>query len=1522
MGFEDLFEGTVIHEPAHVPRVETDKRKSVFDRLSSAPCDSRLEFSEDVKRKLSFADVVGDTKDDSLSFFPLENKAQSTIRIPVTLAQEAVKTHHTTLIGYFLGTRLHFPVVQSYVKTVWGKHGFVDAMMNNNGVYFFKFNDEGGCKQVIDAGPLMIRGVPLFVAPWDPLKGLSKPVHDSCPLWIKLHNIPLVAFNKEGIGRIASALGVPKQMDACTSAMCDKAWGRPGFAKVLVEVWAVGDLKRELEVVIPNLSGGEDAKVMIRVEYIWEPTQCSHCLVFGHKSATCAKAVVHAKKKQKDQVVDDDGFVRVERKQWKPKRVEQASSSGVIKEAETITQEENVIVLDKEAMDGVPRVEENEKLGQKENVNAPDKEVTVGDSTAVQSVPKEGHDKVDGPVPPIPNLVEPVVRNMQQQQKPQIRGILKNPIRNPNRPLVIEENKGKETSGRGLQKEGSNEGGRCQIYQIKMVKFGCWNIRGLNTSIKQREVRDFIKSHELSFCALVETHVKADSLSSIIPMVFGAWKWVSNSLVTVNGTRIVLAWDECVGDVMILDIHPQFLHCVIKLRGVDPSFFATIVYGSNSTIERRELWSGLRKAKVLMGNQPWVILGDFNTILFPHDGYGSCSRRNLNMEEFYSCVEDIEIMDVNYSGVQFMWTQKPRGGDGVLRKLDRIMSNTSFLTTFDGSLAVFVPRGISDHAGGIIDIHAAIRKRGRGFRFDNFITEREVFLELVAIEWKVPVFGSFMHQLLCHLKNLKQPLRRLRDVCGDVTKRVANLRVELDTIQIACDLDPTNPVLLEDLAHLFLAYEQARRDEDAFFRQRAKVNWLRDGDHNTKFFHNVVKERKSRNFIRSIADANGRFVHDEDVGTLFVEHFRNFLGIIDPLVDPTLPNGFFQTTLDFSDSLYMIRPITDEEIKWAMFHIGNDKAPGSDGFTSKFFKSAWSVVGSDVQVAIHNFFYSGRLTKELNHTLLCFIPKVPNATRVTDFRPISCCNVLYKVISKIIAERMKPFLSHLIGSDQSAFIPGRRISGNILMAHELVAGYQRDIGRPRCAFKIDLRKAYDTVNWRYLIRMLHGFGFHPVFCKWIDEMLNTSSFSIALNGDTFGFFKGARGLRQGDPISPYLFTIVMEGFSIILRSCIAEAENFHYHQGCEELSITHLCFADDLFVFTGGDLASIEVLKRALDRFRLFSGLEPNLSKSEVFFSNVSHEDRTVILNHLPFQTGTFPIRYLGVPLSPVSLRVSDFAPLVNKVKNRIHNWKAKFLSFGGRKQLIVSVLQSMQLYWMSIYVLPSGVVHELESCFRDFLWTQGSSSKGKCKIAWNVVCRPINSGGLGFKRLALWNRAFLAKHVWDILCRRNSLWVNWIWRYCIRNHSFWDIRPNQKWSWLFRKILNIRPYIREFFFFQVGTGTMINAWRDTWLSAGPLSSIISYRRFHNAGFDLSSTARDVILNSNGHWPPDWVSRNPLAFQMDPPLLTNDTDLLRWKDVAGNGVDFSVKEAWSSMLGICDRIPWTKYVWFKGHIPC
>ncbi|KAJ9535154.1 hypothetical protein OSB04_un001768 [Centaurea solstitialis] len=297
-------------------------RGSVFDRLK---VDERLQLP--ATGSLNFAAAVGGSSSDTLSFFPLADKSQTCVRIPVELATEVMNVHKSTLFGYFLGPRLNFAIVEKYAKTTWSKFGLTDVMLNNNGIFFFKFNDVGGSNQVVAAGPSMIRGVPFFVEQWEPGKGIMKPIHNVCPLWVKLHNIPLVAFNKEGISRIASALGVPKQLDACTTAMCDKSWGRPAFAKVLIDTWAVGELKREVQVLIPSLKGGDDVRVIVKVEYLWEPIQCSHCLVFGHKISSCVKAVVAQAEKGKSKVVDDDGFTRVQRKEWRPKRPDAPSGS-------------------------------------------------------------------------------------------------------------------------------------------------------------------------------------------------------------------------------------------------------------------------------------------------------------------------------------------------------------------------------------------------------------------------------------------------------------------------------------------------------------------------------------------------------------------------------------------------------------------------------------------------------------------------------------------------------------------------------------------------------------------------------------------------------------------------------------------------------------------------------------------------------------------------------------------------------------------------------------------------------------------------------------------------------------------------------------------------------------------------------------------------------------------------------------------------------------------------------------------
>ncbi|GKC95092.1 putative RNA-directed DNA polymerase, eukaryota, reverse transcriptase zinc-binding domain protein [Tanacetum coccineum] len=299
--------------------------------------------------------------------------------------------------------------------------------------------------------------------------------------------------------------------------------------------------------------------------------------------------------------------------------------------------------------------------------------------------------------------------------------------------------------------------------------------------------------------------------------------------------------------------------------------------------------------------------------------------------------------------------------------------------------------------------------------------------------------------------------------------------------------------------------------EERFLRQKAKVDWLQDGDANSIYYHKSVKSRVTRSRIDIVTDLEGVIFKNEKVADAFVSHYEIFLGQ-SGTVTPLNVSNMFQKRLNEMDALEMSRAVSDKEIKDAVFSMGNYKSPGPDGFTTAFFKEVWDIVATDVKSAIREFFMNGKLLKDINHTIIALIPKVASPTRVNDFRPISCCNVLFKCITKIVSNRIKESLKSLISPNQSAFVPGRSISDNILLTQELMHNYHLDRGSPRCAFKVDIQKAYDTVDWSFLKEVLIGFGFHNRLVGWIMECVTTTSFSISINGSLHGYFKGKRGL--------------------------------------------------------------------------------------------------------------------------------------------------------------------------------------------------------------------------------------------------------------------------------------------------------------------------------------------------------------------------------------------------------------------------
>lgn len=257
------------------------------------------------------------------------------------------------------------------------------------------------------------------------------------------------------------------------------------------------------------------------------------------------------------------------------------------------------------------------------------------------------------------------------------------------------------------------------------------------------------------------------------------------------------------------------------------------------------------------------------------------------------------------------------------------------------------------------------------------------------------------------------------------------------------------------------------------------------------------------------------------------------------------------------------------------------------------------------------------------------------------------------------------------------FVKGRRIADNIFLTQELMRGYHKSSPSPRCALKVDIMKAYDNVRWDLLWDILKSMNFHPKMIKWIQSCVTTTNYFLSINGEPTGYIKGRKGLRQGDPLSSYLFVIVMEVLTSILREK-ANLPDFHFHWRCSNTKLINLCFADDLMIFSKGDLVSVKHIHASLLEFEALSGLSPSPGKSSAFFSGVDHSTREGILAVLGFKEGFLPVKYLGVPLLSTKLKHQDCKNMVARITSRTKTWTNRDLTYAGRVQLIKNVLFSM----------------------------------------------------------------------------------------------------------------------------------------------------------------------------------------------------------------------------------------------------
>ncbi|GKB04431.1 RNA-directed DNA polymerase, eukaryota, reverse transcriptase zinc-binding domain protein [Tanacetum coccineum] len=960
------------------------------------------------------------------------------------------------------------------------------------------------------------------------------------------------------------------------------------------------------------------------------------------------------------------------------------------------------------------------------------------------------------------------------------------------------------------------------------------------------QVIRLLRDDNYSLCCLLETHVKKKKLASICSRILGRWEWASNNSSSFSGTRIIVGWDPNCINVMVMEQSDQAIHYFVEPLNGDMGFHCSFVCAHIHIVDRRSLWKSLQKYKRSIRDSPWIILGDLNTTLDSFKKSTGGSKITTAMSDFRDCVCEIKVNDIAMSDINFTWNKSPGKVGGLLKKLDRVMGNVAFMSFFPTYFAHFLPFMTSDHSPAVFAIPEVAKPKPKPFKFHNYLTGKDGFIPAVKKVWESKVDGFLMFSLVSKLKMLKKPLRKLNFDQGNLFANVEVLRQELSSIQATMVSNPYSSELREAKLSCLKAFKAALKDEELFLRQKSKIEWLSEGDNNSRYFHNVVKGRINRGRIFVVEDMNGIPYFGPSVGDQFVSHFQSVLGKSYVVLPFNNPDVLFTNKLFVGDASYMVKVISDDE----------------------------NIVGKEFCKAVKDFFVSGKLLKEVNFTVISLVPKLFTPRKVSDYRLIACCNLVFKCISKIMVNRIKGCLNTLVDQNQSAFIPSRQISDNVLLSQELLRGYHRKRGHARCAFKVDIQKAYDSVEWSFLENCLIRFGFHNTMIKWIMECISSTFFSINVNGDLRGFFKGKRGLSQGDPLSPYLFTLVMEVLNLMIKRNISLNPHFKYHWQCKDMKITHLCFADDLMLFYHGNSKSVTILKNALDEFGSVSGLFPSFPKSTVFFGNVRESSKAKILNVMPFSEGKLPVRYLSIPLLSKRLYVNDCSALVDKVKKRILDWKNKSLSFAGRLQLIFSVVGSLQVYWSSMFILLVTISNEVERLMGDFLWNYGDFKRGKARIKWSDVCKPK---------------------------------VKWVHVYKLKGRNSWDISKKEGSSWSWKKIPRCRGKLRKHIVHKIGNGVDTSLWFDNWHAICPLSNFISKRKIYYSGLSLDCKVANVIVDGMWKWPYSLTMEFDGLNMIEPPCLSEvKKDKVLWRTLSRRLKDLSVNTVWHD-LRVCSQ---------------
>jgi exonuclease III len=742
-------------------------------------------------------------------------------------------------------------------------------------------------------------------------------------------------------------------------------------------------------------------------------------------------------------------------------------------------------------------------------------------------------------------------------------------------------------------------------------------------------------------------------------------------------------------------------------------------------------------------NYPIIIGGDFNIVLNPLlDKYNSksdekCSNLANDLKEFMSMYNLFDVWRIrNPHTKKFTWrrifSKKNKAGFEIQQsRIDLILiSDTINSNMKDEKIGVSFA---SDHCPVSIDcIPSNTSPRGKGlWKLNNslLLDEEYVFIIENLIEKHCDEILEIPDPRV-GWEYLKMLVRR-ESIAFSIRKKLNQNREKNFLLFELKDLEKKISETEHPNDDLLTEYTNVKKDIDRIEQEttngcivRSKIAWIEHGEKSSAFFLNLEKHNGDLKHITTIGtDIEHLVSKPAEVLDCLYDYYSNLYARNRNINEENFENFNADVKLNSSDKKLLDQYISLEECKEALDALPSGKTPGTDGISTEFLKKFWSSISTHFYKALQCSIKEGMLSVEQRRAVISLIPKDGKDSRlINNWRPISVTNVDYKIIAKVIANRLKIVLPMLINEDQCGYVQNRVIGENVRFLHDLM--YSSNQGEVEgIIMLVDFEKAFDSVDWSFLMYTLDNFNFGSYFKGLVQMLYNEITSTVINNGHCTDHIKLQRGIRQGCPASAYLFILIAE----LLACHIRNNENLKGINVCNTVQKI-MQFADDT-VLLARDSSDIKTYLSILYNYSKVSGLKVNKSKTELVNLYRVHGDPFIGLNTLHgLQWCKTEFRYLGIYFcfDPVIMEYKNYRHKLDKIRNLLKIWRRRDLSLKGKVVVLKSLALSQLLYPMSILDLPEWVMEEANELFYSFLWKDKRD-----KIKKTTVIREIKDGGI-----------------------------------------------------------------------------------------------------------------------------------------------------------------------------------------------